>query len=152
MENRCLEFDIDLTGKFVSNSEEETILWGRKFADELKSGDTVFIIGDLGSGKTVIARGIAYGSGYLGIVTSPSFTLQQTYQGKLLIHHCDLYRLKPGDNLIDFGFEEIFDSDAVTIFEWAEDFPIADKIPRWEIRIEIGINERERNITWKYLD
>lgn len=143
---------IGLTGKFVSCSEAETIQWGRNFAENLNSGDIVFIIGDLGSGKTVIARGIAHGLGYQGIVTSPSFTLHQIYQGNFTIHHCDLYRLKPGDNLIDFGFEEIFDSDAVTIFEWAENFPVANRLPRWEIRTEIGANEWERNIIWNYLD
>ena len=143
---------IDENGRFVSSGEDETIKWGMKFAEKLNAGSCIFLIGDLGSGKTVLAKGISAGLGFEGLVSSPSFTLQHLYQGRVLIHHCDLYRLNPDDNLVDFGFEEIFEQDSVSIFEWAENFPIAENHPRWEVRINIGNSDLERIIDWNFIN
>ena len=141
-----------LKGEFTSSSPENTISFGENFASILRAGDAVFLIGDLGSGKTVIARGIACGLGYDGPLTSPSFTLIKTYPGKYTIHHCDLYRLHPEDSLYELGLEEMLCEDSITLFEWGENFPIASYRPRWEIRIEFGESANRRMIKWKKVE
>jgi len=138
------------SGKITTDSPEETVKWGKEFAAVLKPGDTILLIGDLGAGKTVVARGIARGIGYSGIVSSPSFSLVKIYRGRLTMNHCDLYRLDPESDLRNIGLEEMIEEEnSITVFEWGENFPPGKTMPRWEIRIEItgGINRRQ--INWK---
>ena len=143
---------MNLCGEFTSSNPEDTLSLGNNIASLLKAGDIVFLIGDLGSGKTLIARGIARGLGYDGTVTSPSFTLVKTYPGKHTIHHCDLYRLQPEDDLYELGLEDIIGENTLVIFEWGEDFPIASYIPRWEIRIKFAESADRRTIEWKKVE
>jgi tRNA threonylcarbamoyladenosine biosynthesis protein TsaE len=139
-------------GEIISKSAETTLRWGKKFAHQLLPGDAVFLIGDLGVGKTTLARGIAQGLNYQGLVTSPSFTLLKTYLGRMLMRHCDLYRLKPGDNINDLGLEEMLEGDGIAVFEWSENFPIAQTTPRWEVRIAYCKFPKERSIKWKRIN
>lgn len=138
------------SGDITTDTPEETVKWGNELAAVLKPGDTILLIGDLGAGKTVIARGIAAGTGYTGVVSSPSFSLVKIYRGKLTMNHCDLYRLDPESDLRNIGLEEMIEEEnSITVFEWGEKFPLAKTKPRWEIRIKItgGINQRQ--INWK---
>lgn len=141
------------SGNIFSSSAEATISWGSEFAREINPGDSVFLIGDLGSGKTTIARGIARGLGWTGVVNSPSFSLVKVYRCEVTIYHSDLYRLNPGDNLTDLGLQEQMDEEnSVSIFEWSEDFPIFGYTPRWEVRISIAEDSDLRKIEWKKTD
>lgn len=105
---------------FISRSEDETGSFAAGLADLLRSGDVVFLKGPLGAGKTFFIKAAAKRLGISDPVTSPSFTMGQTYPGTTTVHHLDLYRLPSvsGEDLIDF--EPFFSDDAVTFIEWPE--------------------------------
>ncbi len=106
----------------IVNSEKETLQFAESFAEILKAGDIVAFTGDLGTGKTFIVKAIAK---YFGIkdVTSPTFSLVNTYDEKVKINHFDFYRIKKIEELYDIGFEEyLIDNSAITFIEWAEMF------------------------------
>lgn len=134
--------------EYVSKSEKDTEKVGRLVAKNLKSGDIVLLNGDLGSGKTVLARGIVSRFSKDRAI-SPSFAISHTYKGKKLdVHHFDLYRLKSEDELFGFGGEETLYGDGIKIVEWPERAHIADKA-RCLITIEkIDENTRRILIAW----
>ncbi len=92
---------------------------GRKIASFLTTGDIVYLQGELGAGKTTLVRGIAHGMGYLGKVTSPTFTIMNIYPARPEIYHFDFYRLEQGD-LSDLGLDDYLAGDGVTLIEWPE--------------------------------
>lgn len=105
----------------VTHSTEETFEMGRRLGERLRGRATILLTGDLGSGKTVFTKGVAAG---LGIdpaeVTSPSFTLINTHEGRLRLYHIDLYRLDAGP-WRNLGLEEILEEEnAVVVVEWAD--------------------------------
>lgn len=108
-----------------SLSPEETLDLGRSIGRSLRGGELILLEGDLGLGKTVLAKGIAAG---LGIgpdeVTSPSFTLVQEYVGgRLPMFHVDLYRLDELEELGTIGIEEILGAGGLVVVEWGEKLP-----------------------------
>lgn len=108
--------------EILSQSVNQTIKIGRIIARNLKSGDIICLFGELGSGKTVLVKGIAQG---LGIkrdeVISPSFVLiRQHHQGKLPLYHFDLYRLKTASAILGLGYEEYFYDQGASVIEWAD--------------------------------
>ena len=107
---------------FETHSAEETIELGRQLARELRPG-IVLLRGDLGTGKTIFAKGLADGLGLADVdeVSSPTFTIINQYSGgRVKIYHVDLYRIETGA-LGGLGLEEIFDDpNAAVIIEWAE--------------------------------
>ena len=106
---------------FKTRSEAETAHAGKEIGSTLRAGDVVLLIGDLGLGKTVFARGLAHGLGVApDAVHSPTFTLINQYRGRLTVHHIDLYRIDDAADLDELGLEEILGGDNVTIVEWAE--------------------------------
>lgn len=103
-------------------SEEETSALGRLVGELLESPSLILLQGNLGAGKTVLARGIARG---LGVpedvpITSPTFTLMNHYQARLDLYHFDLYRLGEPEELIELGFDEFAHGSGVTLVEWPE--------------------------------
>ena len=105
----------------TTHSERDTSASGRDLARTLTSGTVILLAGDLGAGKTAFVRGLAEG---LGIdpneVSSPTFTLIQEYRGgRLLLHHVDLYRLKPSE-VADLGLEDLVLEGGVTAVEWPD--------------------------------
>ena len=101
-------------------SADETLALGRRLAARLEPGDVVALQGDLGAGKTHLAKGIAAG---LGIdpdaVTSPTFTIVQEHGDGVLLH-LDLYRIESDGDLARLGLGELLDGDAVALVEWPE--------------------------------
>ena len=131
---------------FRTASEEETIALGERIARELPRRAVVLLIGDLGAGKTTLAKGIVkgLGAGEPDDVSSPTFTLIHEYGTR--VYHIDLYRLDRAAEAAALGIEELFDKDAVVLIEWGERFP--ELLP--EERVEIRITPRqgdEREIT-----
>ena len=108
-----------------SLSEAETEELGRSLGAGFGGGELVLLVGDLGLGKTVLARGIALGLGLpAGDVNSPSFTLIQEYNGgRLPMVHVDLYRLDGPEDVATLGLDEILASGAVVVVEWGEKLP-----------------------------
>jgi len=106
--------------KFHTASADETRALAARLAPHLQAGDVVVLVGDLGSGKTTFAQGVARGLGVEGPVTSPSFTLVQQYEGRLPVAHVDVYRLDRIQELHDLGFEELVDGAGVTLVEWGD--------------------------------
>ena len=134
---------------FTSNSEEETIKIGEDLAKKLKKGDCIAMTGDLGSGKTVLTKGIAKGLGVKNAryVNSPTFVIIKQYKGRLPLYHFDLYRLDNPGTLDAENFEEYFYGPGVTVIEWAE--KIAGLLPerRWEVKLKVsGENKRRIEI------
>ncbi len=105
---------------FITRSAKETEALGESVGYLLKAGDFILLSGQLGAGKTVFTRGIAQGLGVKDYVKSPSYTLVNEYEGRLLVYHMDLYRLESHEELEDLGYEEYFYGKGVTIVEWGE--------------------------------
>ncbi|MFP4082525.1 MAG: tRNA (adenosine(37)-N6)-threonylcarbamoyltransferase complex ATPase subunit type 1 TsaE [Candidatus Aminicenantes bacterium] len=107
--------------EYTSHSEEETFLLARNLAENFKGQEVVFLEGELGTGKTIFAKGLAAGLGMKDVhqVCSPSYTLINIYQAKYPIFHVDLYRLNKNSEILDLGWEDYL-GEGVVIVEWAE--------------------------------
>ncbi len=116
-------------------SEEETIALGEQIARQLPRQAVVLLIGNLGAGKTTLAKGIAQGLGAVTAdeVSSPTFTLIHEYGER--VYHIDLYRLDTAAEVATLGLDEIFDRQAVVMVEWGERFPELMPAQRIEIRL-----------------
>jgi phosphoribosylanthranilate isomerase len=128
----------------VSHSPEYTKDLGEKMGKSIQPGSVVALCGDLGSGKTVFAQGMAKGLGVESIVTSPTFVIINEYQGRCPFYHIDTYRLTSPEDMQNLGYEEYFYSDGVTVIEWAQ--KIEELLPEEHIRIEfkvLGVCDRE---------
>ena len=130
---------------FRTASEEETIALGERLARELPRRATVLLIGNLGAGKTTLAKGLVKGLGAANPeeVSSPTFTLIHEYGSPATVYHVDLYRLESAREVASLGLDELFDRDALVLIEWGERFPDLMPAERIEIRLRaIGENER----------
>ena len=108
-----------------SLSEEETYELGMALAANLRGGELILLEGELGLGKTVLARGIAASLGVMPEdVNSPSFTLIQEYTGgRLPMYHVDLYRIDDAESLETLGIEDLLGGGGVVVVEWGEKLP-----------------------------
>jgi len=128
-----------------THSEEETIALGGEIARSLPPRAVVLLTGNLGAGKTTLAKGIVNGLGAASIeeVTSPTFTLIHEYTrapGRS-VYHVDLYRLDRPQEVATLGLEELFDREAVVLIEWGERFPEFMPLERSEIRIDSNADD-----------
>ena len=136
---------------YHTESEEETVALGEKLASELPPKAIVLLIGQLGAGKTTLAKGIVKGLGAAAPedVSSPTFTLIHEYGPS--VYHIDLYRLDTAAQVATLGLEEIFDRRAVVLIEWGERFPELMPEHRMEIRLratEENSREIEVKVQW----
>jgi tRNA threonylcarbamoyladenosine biosynthesis protein TsaE len=133
---------------YLTNSEEETISLGESLARELPSRAVVLLIGNLGAGKTTLAKGIVKGliAAPPEEVSSPTFTLIHEYGPR--VFHIDLYRLEEEREVETLGLEEIFEKEAVVLIEWGERFPRLIPAEHIEIKLEQKSGET-REITFK---
>lgn len=104
---------------FVSNGPEDTYGFGAQLGPLLRPGDVVCLEGELGTGKTVLAKGIAEGLGINDDITSPTYTLINEYYGDIALYHFDLYRLEDGEELFYIGGEALLYGQGVSVIEWA---------------------------------
>ena len=139
---------------FRTASEEETIALGERLAREFPRRAVVLLVGNLGAGKTTLAKGIVKGLGAAepDEVASPTFTLIHEYPlansetAAPKVYHIDLYRLDKANEAARLGMDELFEKDAVVLIEWAEKFPELMPAERIEIRIAAGDGD-QREIT-----
>jgi len=132
----------------ITESDLDTIRVGQEIGRLLLEGDVVGLVGELGSGKTWLTKGIALGLGVnpKTIVTSPSFTLVNEYQGRVALFHMDVYRLGSLDEALSAGIEENIHSGAVIVLEWADRWP--EILPEHTLMVELFIlDDHRRTIT-----
>ena len=106
--------------RVVTHHSDETMRLGMALAKIIKPGDIIFLQGGLGSGKTMFVRGVVYGLGGTGSVTSPTFMLLHLHKGKFPVYHFDFYRLKSVEEFQILGLEEYLKGDGVSLLEWPE--------------------------------
>lgn len=129
-------------------SDRETIKLGQKLGAVLNEGDVIALVGELGSGKTWFAKGIAIGLGISPgtVITSPSFSLLNEYEGRCTFLHMDAYRLESLSDFISAGLDEYFFQDGVVAMEWADRWP--EILPDWRVKVEFAIvDDHLRKIT-----
>ena len=132
--------------EWICRSTEETFALGERMAAGLRGGDVVLLSGEMGAGKSVLARGVARGLGVEGPVPSPSFTILNCYAGRVLaLYHFDFYRLSGARELFEAGLDEHIPSgDGVCLIEWPEIAPEA--IPDGAMRLRIVPEDGARRI------
>ncbi len=118
----------------TSTSAATTRAMGSAIAAHLEAGDVIVLAGDLGSGKTVLVQGIAAGLEVTERVVSPTFTIMREYDGRVRLHHLDVYRLDRLQEAIDLGLDELF-AEGVTVIEWGDG--VRSVLP--SDRLEIGL-------------
>ena len=106
--------------RIISHSPEETQHLGKRLGELAQAGDVFLLVGNLGTGKTCLTQGIAWGLGITGYASSPSFVVVKEYQGRLPLYHADLYRLDRIEEVIDLGLDDYFYGNGVCVVEWAE--------------------------------
>jgi tRNA threonylcarbamoyladenosine biosynthesis protein TsaE len=135
--------------EYAADSDDETIKLGRKLGALLAEGDVIALVGELGSGKTWFAKGLALGLGVdpHTVITSPSFAFVNEYQGRHTFFHMDIYRLESLAEFISAGLEEyLYDNGSVVAMEWADRWP--EILPEQSITVEfVIIDENLRKIT-----
>lgn len=131
----------------VTHNEEETRGLGAKLGASLRQGDIVLLSGDLGTGKTCFTQGIGRGLAVEGQVNSPSFVLENQYQGRETLFHVDLYRLEDVEELDDLGLWDYAER-GVLVIEWPERG--AELLPGDGLVIELryGDGDRVRKLTF----
>ena len=109
-------------------------------------GDVILLAGELGAGKTAFAQGFGAGLGVVDPITSPTFTLARQYEGRLALHHVDVYRLERLSELADIGISELLDCGGVLLIEWGD--AIAPALPNdyLEVRLTYGDGDDDRDL------
>jgi tRNA threonylcarbamoyladenosine biosynthesis protein TsaE len=146
--------DFTCSGKYVSTmvrtvitrSMSETLTLAEELGKNAAPGAVFALIGGLGTGKTVIAKGIAKGLGIADEITSPTFTLLEIYEGRVALYHFDLYRIENTEELDRLFFEEYWEGDGVSVVEWAD--KAINRLPDGRITVTIDyIDDTSRSIT-----
>ena len=134
---------------FITKTHEETRALGKRFASVLKSGDIIFLKGNLGSGKTTFAQCVVRAFGNKDFARSSSFMLVTEYDANnLKLFHLDLYRLQPS-SVRDIGIEEYIYSENISLIEWADRLIGSENDNQWSVEIENTGFERKIKIEKK---
>ncbi|KAB0576834.1 tRNA threonylcarbamoyladenosine biosynthesis protein TsaE [Fusobacterium naviforme] len=117
-----------------THSDEETERFAAKLAERTEPGTVICLDGELGTGKTVFARGFARGLGITEPIVSPTFTILHGYEGgRLPLWHFDVYRIEDPDEMYEIGFEDCFYGEGVSLVEWAS--LISELIPKDAVHV-----------------
>ena len=126
--------------------ETATLALGAALAPGLRPGMVIFLRGELGAGKTTVARGVLGALGVTDRVKSPTYTLVEPYTvSSLYLYHFDFYRLKYPDEWVDAGLREYFNGDAICLVEWPE--KAGGQLPNPDVTIEMAVTDNGRSIT-----
>ena len=138
------------TLEIISKSLEDSLAVAEKIGQQLKGGEVIELVGDLGSGKTAFVRGLAKGISSTDVVQSPSFTISRIYKGKnnLEIHHYDFHRLDEPGVVKEELAESLDNPNAITVIEWAD--TVGDVLPTERLKVIItSSGETTRNLCFK---
>jgi len=131
----------------ISNFEKETFDFAKNFAKQFKGGEIIELYGNLGAGKTIFTKGLAFGIGIREVVNSPTFVIMKIYKIKKKYYkiknlvHIDAYRINSDEDVVDIGIKEYFNrDDTIIIIEWAEN--IKKIISKKSIKIKIKIIDK----------
>lgn len=138
--------------RYDSFCEEDTFRIGRELGQHVQEGEIFLLEGDLGVGKTVLAKGFAVGLGVMEPITSPTFTIIQEYtEGRIPLYHFDVYRIADVEEMYELGYEGYFFGEGVCLIEWAsqirEILPEGCRVIQIEKDLERGFDYRRITIT-----
>ena len=132
----------------TTRSEAETRLLGMRLAKGLQPGMTVALCGALGTGKTVLAKGVAQGLGCRQEASSPTFTLVNVYDGPVPMYHVDFYRLSRPEEVESLGLRDYLDGRGVLLVEWAD--RAMDSLPEERLEVRISrLDDEEREFIFR---
>ena len=134
--------------KILLSNEKNTLELGENISTHLVAGLLIFLRGDLGAGKTTLARGLITGLGHNGSVKSPTYCLIEQYEFDVFtLNHFDLYRFTNPNEWLAAGFEEYINSYDVTLIEWPE--KSAEFLPKPDLEIELLYENESRIVIIK---
>jgi tRNA threonylcarbamoyladenosine biosynthesis protein TsaE len=131
----------------TTRSADETHALARRVGAVLRPGDVVVLDGELGTGKTVFAKGIAVALGVTEPVVSPTFTVVREYDAPTPLVHVDVYRLDHVQELHDLGFDDLVGGDAVTVVEWGDRVSAVLPADRLDVHLEPGAGDDDRAVS-----
>ena len=133
-----------------TNTDKETFEFGRSLGEKAEPGAVFCLDGDLGTGKTVIAKGIAAGLGVKEPVSSPTFTvIKEYYEGRLPFYHFDVYRIEDPQEMDEIGYEDYFYGNGVTVIEWSD--MISELIPKNAVKIRL-FKDSEKGFDYRRIE
>jgi tRNA threonylcarbamoyladenosine biosynthesis protein TsaE len=135
----------------MTRDARETRALGSRLAAAARPGDLLCLVGDLGAGKTQLAKGFAAGLGITDVVSSPTFVLMSEYAGRLPMFHVDLYRLDDAGDALAGGLLDERQLEGVALVEWAERLGEALPVARLDVVID-GTGDDPRTITLRAAD
>ena len=135
-------------GHLASDSPERTRAIGKALGGAARAGTVLALSGELGAGKTQLAKGVAEGLGVTSVVNSPTFVLMNEHEGRLRMHHIDAYRLADPEEAVDAGLLDDREAAGLTVIEWAD--RLDDWLPaeRLDIKLVAGVGPMQRTISW----
>jgi tRNA threonylcarbamoyladenosine biosynthesis protein TsaE len=137
--------------EIITRSEQETFDWAKELGSSAEQGSVFALCGELGTGKTIIAKGFAKGLGIDEDITSPTFLMMEMYNGRLPLYHFDLYRIDNVEELDELNFEEYWFGDGVSVIEWAE--KAGRRVPANAVKITLEwVSNTKRRICIEYPD
>jgi tRNA threonylcarbamoyladenosine biosynthesis protein TsaE len=132
-----------------THSSAETLSLAARVGTILRAGDVVALVGDLGVGKTVFAKGIARGLGIFEEVVSPTFTLVREYEAPVPLVHVDVYRLDHLQELHDVGFDEFVGGESVMVVEWGDRVSALLPAERLDVLMTHGDDDHDRVVVFE---
>jgi tRNA threonylcarbamoyl adenosine modification protein YjeE len=129
-------------------TEAELEAWGLEIGRTVQTPVVIALRGDLGAGKSVLARAVARGAGVKGPMPSPTFNLVYRYTGqRAMVVHLDLYRLEIEDDVWELGWRELGTGNEIVLAEWPERAETLLPPDRWEIRLSPGASDDVRTVS-----
>lgn len=136
------------SGRLRSASPEQTRAIGRELGRLAPPGTVLALSGELGAGKTQLAKGVAEGLGVSSVVNSPTFVLMNEHVGRLRLYHIDAYRLADPEEAVAAGLLDEREVDGLTVIEWADRLDGWLPLDRLDVSLVSGTGPDDREIGW----